>query len=66
MNNQTLVPLNKLPRGEYVRLSPTTSITYRKGEYDRATKKFSLVDCDDTNRERLVRGDKVVYVGFDY
>lgn len=53
-------------QGEYVKRKPDAVKVYQRGEYDRATKRFSLVDCDDTSREIFVKADALVTVGFDY
>jgi hypothetical protein len=58
--------ISSLPRGECIRLSETAQKTYRKGDYDRSSKTFSLLDCDDINREIFRKGDKLVFVGFTY
>lgn len=53
-------------QGEYVKRKPDAAKVYRRGEYDRATNRFSLVDCEDTSREIFVKADALVTVGFDY
>lgn len=53
-------------RGEYVKRTPEAKKVYRRGEYDRATKRFSLVDCEDHCREIFVKADTLLTVGFDY
>lgn len=58
--------LRDVKKGAFVRLSDTTEKTYIKGDYDRASKRFSLIDCDDMNHERFVKADKIVYTDFTY
>jgi len=55
-----------IKRGEYVKRKPDAVKVYRRGEYDRATKRFSLVDCDDASREIFVKANTLLTVGFDY
>ncbi len=63
---QTLSPVEAIKRGEFVRRNPEATKTYQRGEYDKATKRFSLVDCDDINREVFVKKGTKLVVGFTY
>jgi hypothetical protein len=58
--------LKDIKRGEYIRKNATTEKTYKRGEYCRELKKYSLIDCDDINRELFLKGENLVYVGFTY
>jgi len=58
--------ISEVTKGDYVRRSLTTSKTYKKGDYDRASKKFSLIDCADVNHEIFVVGTCQVFIGFTY
>lgn len=58
--------LKDVPKGEFVRRKPDARTTYKRGEYDRSTKRYELIDCDDINRAVYLRGDALVYVGFTY
>lgn len=40
--------------------------TYQRGEYDPSAKRYSLVDCDDANREVFVKKGTKLFVGFSY
>lgn len=42
------------------------SKTYRRGDFDRVSKKYSLTDCDDFNREVFVSGRTILQIGFTY
>lgn len=53
-------------KGEYVRRNATTNKTYRRGDYDASSKRYSLIDCDDMNREIFLSGKTLVHVGFTY
>ncbi len=39
---------------------------YRKGDYDRSEHKYACDDEDDISRSIYLKGDALVYVGFDY
>ena len=53
-------------QGEYVRRNATTMKTYKRGGYDRTTKRFKLVDCDDVNHTVMVKRGTILHVGFTY
>ena len=61
-----MVPLRDVPKGEFVRRKEGAKTTYRKGDYDRALKAYSLTDWDDASREIFVKADKLVHVGFTF
>ena len=58
--------LSDLKKGEYIKRKADARKVYRKGDYIRSEKKFSCMDTDDISREILLKGDTMVYVGFDY
>jgi len=58
--------VQSIAKGEYVRRNADTTKTYQRGEYDRSTKRYSLIDCDDCNREIFVKAGTVLFVGFTY
>ena len=55
-----------LPRGEFVKRTADARKVYQRGEYDRSTGKYSLVDCEDVNREVWVKRGTQLHVGFTY
>jgi len=59
-------PVRAVKLGEYVRRKADSAKTYRRGPCDAASKRFSLIDCDDTSREVFVKGGTMVFVGFTY
>jgi len=65
-NDGAAVLLRNVARGEYVKRTLTAKSVYVRGDYDRATKSYSLIDCEDTSREIFVKASKQVYVGFTY
>ncbi len=56
--------------GEFVRKigkdGQMQSKTYTRGAYDRASKSYSLTDCDDINREVFVKASTKLAVNFTY
>ena len=65
-DTHTPSPLGNCAKGEFIRLKIGASQTYRRGTYCRTRKKFSLVNCDDTNREIFRSRNTIVYTGFTY
>lgn len=55
-----------IKRGEFVRRKADAAKTYQRGEYDKSSKTYSLVDCDDHCREIFVKRGTVLFVGFTY
>jgi len=55
-----------IPKGEYVRRKADAKKTYTRGDYDASSKTYSLVDCDDMNREIFVKRGTVLHIGFTY
>ena len=61
------VKLKDVKKGEYVTRKPSYSATvFSKGDYCRSSKKYSLGYTNDINRELLLKGDTIVYIGFMY
>ena len=64
MRKQTV---RQLKKGEYFRFKKSdTAPVWVRGEYNREAKKSSTYRYDDVNRERLLGGDRVVFVGFTF
>jgi hypothetical protein len=59
--------VKNLPDGEWFKLSDKPSAkVWRKGEYDRSLRGWWANDCDDLSHGKLVKGSRVVFVGFTY
>lgn len=60
--------LKELKKGEWFTLKevpyPTDEQVYIKGEYDRATKKYSCCKYGDMNCEKFFSGSKLVFDEF--
>lgn len=64
--NNGIVSLKNVKKGEFVKRKPDSKKVYIKGDYDHASKTFSLIDADDMNREIFLKGSTVVHIGFTY
>ena len=58
--------LKDLPAGEFFKRKPDARAVYRRGEYCRSRRKYQADDCADICRELLLKGNTIVYIGFDY
>jgi hypothetical protein len=58
--------VEQIKAGQYVRRTQRASKTYVRGQYDRSTGRYSLIDCDDINREIFVRKGTPLFTGFTY
>jgi hypothetical protein len=58
--------LRSVTKGDYVKRKSDSKAVYIKGDYDRTTKSFELVDVEDINRVIYIKANKPVYVGFTY
>jgi hypothetical protein len=60
--------LKDLKKGDFFTLKPveypTETQVYKKGDYERSSKKYSCSRYDDFCKERFLKGDKVVYTDF--
>lgn len=63
---EQIVKLSDCPKGEYLKRKPESNKVYIRGDYDRSTKTYSLIDTDDINREIFLKGSTKVFVGFNY
>jgi hypothetical protein len=59
-------PVEALPLGEYVKRKANSKTVYKRGEYDRSSKTYSLIDCSDINREIFVKRGTPLFFGFTY
>ena len=60
------ITMRDLKPGEYFKRTPDAKKVYIRGDYDRATKKFSATDFDDCCHEIFIRADKPVFVDFEF
>ena len=65
-NDGYAVKLSAVKAGDYVKRTASANAVYIRGDYDRASKCYSLIDTEDHCREIFIKGDKIVYIGFTY
>ncbi len=60
-------PVRDLPRGEYIKLSdkPAAKV-WKLGAYDRSARAYWATDCGDLSHGKLLKGARLVVVGFTY
>lgn len=58
--------LSDLKKGEFFKRKADARKVYRKGDYDRTDRKYAGEDESDISRTIYLKGDTLVYVGFDY
>ena len=61
-----MVKVEEIAKGEFVRRKVGASKTYQRGDFDRSTRRYSLVDCDDVSREVWVKKGTLLHIGFSY
>ena len=60
------VALRDTTAGEFIIRTPNAGTVYKRGDYDRAGKKYSCTDVENWSREIFLDGDAIVYVDFSY
>ena len=63
---EQMMKVQDIKEGEFVKRKADATKVYRRGNYDRSSKRYSLIDCDDTNREVFVKAGTQLFVGFTY
>ena len=62
--------IKDLKKGEYFTLKPIEypkeSIVWIRGDYERSEKKYSCSKFSDICHENFMKGDKLVYVDFEF
>jgi len=64
----SVILINQLKKSSafYFKLKPENSAVYTINHYDRSTKTYSISPVDDINKERFVKSNRQVFIGFDY
>lgn len=63
----TKTTIAKIKKGEFFKLSNSeTSPVWVRGDYVRSEKKFSCTKFDDINHENFFKGDKEVFIDFEF
>ena len=60
------IKLKEVKAGEYIKLAADGKTVYVRGDYERTERKYSVTKFDDHCAERFIKGDKVVFIGFDF
>ena len=61
------IAIKDLKQGEFFRLTDSdTAPVWVRSEYSREARKYSTHKFYDINHERLLPGDRLVYVGFTF
>lgn len=50
----------------YFKLQPDNSVVYTLNHYDRSSKTYSISPVTDINKERFIKSNKPVFIGFEY
>lgn len=62
--------IKELKKGDYFTLVPVEFAKERqvwiRGDYERSSKKYSVTKWEDINHESFMRGDRRVYVDFEF
>jgi len=66
MEQLNITAIRDLPKGEFFKRKADAKAVYKKGDYDRSSKSFSCIDCDDICREIFIKSNKPVFTGFTY
>jgi hypothetical protein len=64
--NMQNVNIKSVKQGDYFKRKPDAKTVYIRGEYCKASKAYSCIDAEDINKELLIKGDKLVVIGFTY
>jgi hypothetical protein len=62
------ISINQLKNnGEvYFKLQPEANAVYTLNHYDRSSKTYSISPVTDINKERFIKSNKPVFIGFEY
>ena len=66
MNNLTQIKIRDLKQGEFFIRKPDAKKVYVRDGYCGTSKKFIGGDWSDISREVLLKGDTIVFTGFDF
>lgn len=62
--------IKDLKKGDYFTLKPieypSEKLVWVRGDYERSEKKYSCTKFSDICHENFMKGDRIVYVGFEF
>lgn len=65
-NQGRQVPLRDTKRGELFRLTPSSPVYIRGSYTGKRDNRYSCIKWDDMCSERMIKGNKLVYIGFTF
>jgi len=66
MNSYKIVKINDCKLGEFLKRKSDSKTVYQRGQYDRGTKRYSIIDTEDHCRELFLKSSTMVVIGFTY
>lgn len=66
MENNNMIPIKSLKKGDFFKLKESANRVYVRGEYDRSTRKYACLAFDDVCYERMFKGEKLVFTEFTF
>jgi len=61
-----MVKLDSLKIGDFFKRTPTAHKVYKRGHFDRASKRYSCLDTNDHCREIFLSGKTQVHIEFEF
>jgi hypothetical protein len=58
--------VESIKQGEFVKRKADAVKVYIRGDYDRASKRYSLTDAEDMSRQVWVKKGCQLFIGFTY
>lgn len=59
------VTLKEIREGEYFKFTPNGKV-YVRGYYERSEKKYECYQFDDVNHECFTKGDRKIFIDFEF
>lgn len=63
---ETWYKIRDLPKGAFIKKQQFSKKVFIKGDYDRASKSYSVTNFEDINDEYFIKADTLVWAGFIY
>tara|TARA_R110002020_G_scaffold471887_1_gene699378 strand:- start:94 stop:294 length:201 start_codon:yes stop_codon:yes gene_type:complete len=62
------ITINQLKKNkeEFFKLSPNSPTVYIVNGYDKSYKEYSISPVDDCNKEKFIKSNRKIYIGFTY
>ena len=58
--------IKDLKQGDFFKMKPDAIEVFRRGCYDHEFKGFRCDYTSDISRDRILKGDRLVFIGMDY